>query len=126
MSVYHDTLITEVQQLREDYERKLFRSKLETLNHTLENLIQKKIRIDLEIRRTKKKISKLKTSSQTLVKTRVELEGFNYDAFSEIDSIDLRSKISEEMFQELFELDRQVFIASNLIKEVDSLPLFNE
>lgn len=126
MSVFPYSVLSENQQNEEGLERKLLRSKLETLNHTLENLLQKKIRIDLEIKRTKKKLSKLKSSSQTLVRTKVELEGFNYETFS-LDDHDLfRAKISEKEYKELLELDREVFIAEGLIQEADELPLVSE
>lgn len=49
-------------------------SKIRSLNSTLESLLQKKIRIDLEIRSVRKKLTKLKKSSNLEIKTHVSLE----------------------------------------------------
>lgn len=112
---------------QDSLDRRLLTSKLKSLNTILQNLLQKKIRIDLEIRRTKKRISKLKSQSQTLVKTHVELEGdLNYDHLSNQDLKVLQERFGEQVFSELFELDKEVFEAQQLLTEIEKLPLYED
>lgn len=112
---------------QESLDRRLLTSKLKSLNTILQNLLQKKIRIDLEIRRTKKRISKLKSQSQTYVKTHVELEGdLNYDHLSNQDLKVLQERFGEQVFSELFELDKEVFEAQQLLTEIEKLPLYED
>lgn len=104
-------------------ERKLRTSKLKSLNSQLENLIQKKIRIDLEILRTKKKLSKLKESSKTSVKASLSIEGFDYDSFSPEDNLTLQEKLPTD-YQDLLNLDEQIYRSEEILKETEDLPLF--
>lgn len=50
-------------------------SKIKGVNSYLASLLQKKLRIELEIRRTRTRLSKLKSRSQTIVRTKINLEG---------------------------------------------------
>lgn len=104
-------------------ERKLRTSKLKGLNSQLESLIQKKIRIDLEIQRTKKKLSKLKESSKTSVKASLSMEGFDYDSFSPEDNLNLQEKLPAD-YPDLLSLDEQIYRSEEILKEIEDLPLF--
>lgn len=104
-------------------ERRLRTSKLKSLQNQLEILIQKKIRIDLEIKRTKKKLSKIKESSKTEVKTRLSLEGFDYDSLTLDQSRLFQEKFPDE-FKDLLALDEQIVHSEELLQESEELPLF--
>lgn len=119
MSIILETARSDSPDQERAIQRKILKSKMESLNMTLQNLLQKKIRIDLEIKRTKKKLSKLKNSSQTYVKTTVELEGFDYDLFSLEDHELLKQKVTLEAYSELVQLDEEVLIAERLIQEAE-------
>lgn len=108
---------------QDQMQRKILQSKLKGLNNHISNLLQKKVRIDLEIKRTKKKLSKLKKSSQTYVKTRVSLEGFDYDQFTQDDLSLLLESVGEDVFQELLELDEEIEKSQQLLEEIAQLPL---
>lgn len=49
-------------------------SKIQTLSNQLKVLLQKKIRLDIEIRRTKRTLSKLKSNSSSLLKISAAVE----------------------------------------------------
>lgn len=106
-------------------ERKLRTSKMKSLNSQLENLIQKKIRIDLEIQKTKKKLSKLKETSKTSVKTSLSLEGFDYDQLTPEDCDQLRAENPND-FSELLSLDEQIYRSEGILEEIEELPLFEK
>lgn len=106
-------------------ERKMRTSKLKSLRNYLEIIIQKKIRLDIEIKRTKEKISKIKESSKTEVKTSLSLENFDYDSFSNEDREELLRR-DPELFQELFDLDEQIFLTENLLSELEELQTENK
>lgn len=113
--------------IEDSVQRKLFTSKLKSLNDQISNLLQKKIRIDLEIKRTKKKISKLKSNSLTYIKSSVQLEGFNYDSLdNENEALNFINEVGQETYQELWNLDEQIFRAEKLLSELESVPLFEE
>lgn len=112
---------------REDsMQRSLLTSKLKSLNDHLSALLQKKIRIDLEIKRTKKKLSKLKSQSQTYVKTRVQLEGLNYETFGPDEKKILIENVGQEVFEEIYNLDKQVYDAESILEELENLPLYED
>lgn len=124
---YHLNLVEESSQAKEgQIERKILTSKIKTLQDQLSQLAQKKVRLDLEIRRTKKKLSKIRTQSQTLVKTRVELEGFDYDSFEPSHLRLLTEQVGEEVSQELYDLDEQVYLSGLLLQSLENLPLYDE
>lgn len=106
-------------------ERKMRTSKLKSLRNYLEIIIQKKIRLDIEIKRTKEKISKIKDSSKTEVKTSLSLENFDYDSFSDEDREELLRR-DPELFQELLDLDEQIFLTENLLSELEELQTENK
>lgn len=106
-------------------ERKMRTSKLKSLRNYLEIIIQKKVRLDIEIKRTKEKISKIKESSKTEVKTSLSLENFDYDSFSNEDREELLRR-DPELFQELFDLDEQIFLTENLLSELEELQTENK
>jgi hypothetical protein len=113
-----------IQEKQDQVERQLLVSKLKSLNDHISNLLQKKIRIDLEIRRTKKKLSKLKSSSKTYVHTKLELEGFIPEFYDpRIYNSILLEQVGKEVFQELLELDQLIDQADLLLQEIESLPL---
>jgi hypothetical protein len=113
-----------LQEQKDEFERKLLTSKLKSLEDHISNLIQKKIRIDLEIKRTKKKLTKLRQSSVTYVRTKVELEE-SLDLFDDEDSklFYLEESVGHEVLQELIQLDELIDQAIELEREIDELPL---
>lgn len=119
-------LLESNQESAQDFESKLLLSKLKSLNEHLSALIQKKIRIDLEIKRTRRKLSKLKQQSKTYVKTRVEIEGFDYDLFTPEDLIPLQESVGEEAFKKLIKLDSEVERAEKLETDYADLPLYED
>lgn len=110
----------------ETIERKLLSSKIKSLNNQLASLIQKKIRIDLEIKRTKRKLTKIKNQSLTNVKMKVELEGFNYDSLSQEQLEFLQESIGQEDFKSLLDLDEQIILADRILKDYQDLPLYED
>lgn len=129
MSVFdYASLLTEVSSTSKDqdsYERKLLKSKLESLNNHLEALIQKKIRLDLEIRRTRKKLSKLKTQSSTKVKLGISAEGFNVPSNREEVSL-LQEQIDPQIFKSLADLDLEIDRSEEILETYKDLPLYGE
>lgn len=112
--------------LEQNFDSKTVTSKMASLNSHLKALLQKKIRIDLEIRRTKKKLSKMKNRSSTYVKTTVSLEGFNLDYLTpELNSI-LEEKLGPDKNQDMALLLEQIQIAETLEQEASRLPLYEE
>jgi regulator of replication initiation timing len=101
--------------------RKLLVSKIETLNNQLNSLLQKKIRIELEIKRTRKRLSKLKSESQTMFKTAVQLEGIDPDSDDPKDIQFLIETWSPETIQEFLDLGEQEKLASELIQQSEEV-----
>lgn len=64
-------------QLAKQAEVRALTSKIKGINSYLATLLQKKIRLELEIRRTKQRLSKLKKMSMTIVKTSIQVEGLH-------------------------------------------------
>lgn len=106
--------------------RKLLTSKMKSLEQHLESLVQKKIRLDIEIKRTKKKLSKLKTSGSDYIKARIELEGFSLEQFGPDQEQMFLESLGLNTFLDFQELDQLVDRAEQLIQEVEDLPLFEK
>lgn len=101
--------------------RKLLISKLKGLNDHLSNLVQKQLRLELEIKRTKKKLSRLKNDSQTYVKAKIQLEGFNQFPLSQEQTRMLSEKVGYETFKEIIQLDQLIDEATDLNQEIEKL-----
>lgn len=110
----------------DNFDQQLAKSKMSTLRNHLQALLQKKIRIDLEIKRTKKKLSKLKTTSQTYIKTRVSFEGFDYDHLDPSTMELLKEKIGQDNFLELQQIDEQVYLIEELLDAYSDIPLYED
>lgn len=105
--------------------RKLNLSKIKSLNQTLQNLIQKKIRLDLEIKRTRAKLSKIKGQSDTSVKLSLQLEGLSPETLDPKDW-EIFKESNAEACLESFEILKEIRFAQELLTEAAELPLFEE
>jgi hypothetical protein len=101
-------------------ERRLLTSKMKSLNNQLNLLTQKKLRLDIEIKRTKKKLSKIKKSSMTNIQAKLQIEGFDYSKFSPDDLNLLREQVGPEEYEELLELDKEIDEADIILQSIDS------
>ena len=110
----------------EEMQRKILFSKIKGLNDQLSALLQKKIRIDLEIKRTRKKLSKLKSQSSTFVKTRIQLENFDPLSFTSEDLQLFQEAVGEDAFQSYLKLDQEIDRAELLLQDSENLPLYDE
>lgn len=102
----------------ESLERKALTSKLKSLNTTLTNLLQKKIRLEIEIKRTKKKLKELQSYSQTKLRLKVAAEGLVYDFLTKSGRNQLLETFGREQYEELENLDEQVFIALRVLESL--------
>lgn len=107
-------------------ETRALTAKLKGLNGYLTSLLQKKIRIDLEIKRTKRQLSKLKKSSSTKLKTSIQLE----NALATGNPLNLRELrlLAEETLPAsvLQEFTEVLLESEKLLCEVAELPLYEE
>lgn len=105
-------------------ELKAIQSKIKNLNDTLEILVQKKIRLDLEIQRTRKKLSKMKKLSSTKLSASLSLESLEVDPET---IVNLLSEIQDKEFLNLvLSLDQEIDRAEKNESEVERLPLFED
>lgn len=96
-------------------------SKIKGLNDHLQALLQKKIRIDIEIRKTKRQITKLRQSKNFVLKTSVALEqSFAADPDHPFESF-LRQL---EEYQILQDLEQENERSSVLLKEFEGIESF--
>lgn len=110
----------------QNFDAKLATSKLKSLQDHLSAILQKKIRLDLEIKRVRNRISKLKEKQLTQVKASVSLEGFDYDHLNP-DLVDLlRERVGEDKIQEITELELVIQEIDKLLETYQNLPLYEE
>jgi len=102
-------------------EQRQILSKIKSLNILIQNLMQKKLRIDLELKRTKIKISNLRKMTSTTLKSSLQLEsdidvtitrsdaknlceqnGLEYETISELIEALTESQKLESEFETLF------------------------
>lgn len=126
MFLFTDSDIKKEIKLESNFDSKTVTSKMASLNSHLKSLLQKKIRIDLEIRRTRKKLSKMKNRSSTYIKTSISLEGFDPDHLKPDLTPILEEKLGNDRNQEFALLNEQILIADSLITESENLPLYDE
>lgn len=112
--------------LQEKLRRQSLLSKLRSLNNYLEAIIQKKIRLDLEIKRTRVQITKLKSITSTEVKATALREGFETLPLSEKETRKLLESVGSEEFNFLKDLDEEIDRAQYLLEEYRDLPLFED
>lgn len=112
--------------IEEELRRKSLLSKLRSLNSYLESIIQKKIRLDLEIKRTRVQISKLKSITSTEVKASATREGFERYPLTPRESLRLLEQVGQEEFNFLRELDEEIDRAQYLLEEYQDLPIFED
>lgn len=110
----------------EQIRRRIYTSKLESLKNQLANLLQKKIRIDLEIKRTRKKLSKLKEESKTLVKTSLQLEGVLPGPDGLIDNNLALRKLGQQSYEETLKLDLLLDEVQELLEAYADIPLYSD
>jgi hypothetical protein len=101
------------------FEIRQIASKIKSLNILLQNLMQKKIRIDLEMKRTKIKLSNLRKMSQTNLKTSLQLEDYQLPLHSD----QLKSLCSQFSldFSDIVDLDRLLDEAKRLEEDFETL-----
>lgn len=112
--------------LQEKLRRQSLLSKLRSLNNYLEAIIQKKIRLDLEIKRTRVQITKLKSITSTEVKATALREGFETLPLSQKETRKLLELVGSEEFNFLKDLDEEIDRAQYLLEEYRDLPLFED
>lgn len=112
--------------LEENLRRQSLLSKLRSLNNYLEAIIQKKIRLDLEIKRTRVQISKLKSITSTEVKASATREGFERIPLTPRETQLLLEQVGQEEFNFLREMDEEIDRSQYLLQEYQNLPLFED
>lgn len=118
-------LLTEVGPSQEaSLRRKAVQSKLKSLTSQLQLLLQKKIRIDLEIRSTRTKLNKLKTRSSAEFKTSLQFEGVDTSSVP-IPIQAVKEAVSPELFEEFQEFDKALREADVIVEQTMDLPLYN-
>lgn len=114
-------LLEETRNRQEDsLRRKAILSKMKGIQNQIEALLQKKIRLEFEIKSQKKKLSKLKQQSKFELKTAVELEGFNYDELTPKQSLLLEDKIGSEEFDILLQLQENIDSTEQLLSQLEA------
>lgn len=93
-------------------------SKIRGINGHLNSLVQKKLRLDLEIRKLRKKLKKLSSQSKTLNTTTRSLSESSSSQSQE------EAELDPVVGALLEELQLATQDADQLLEEVDSLPLF--
>lgn len=124
----HGRLLQEAKQsedLKEISKRQCL-SKIKSLNNYIENLLQKKIRLDLEIRRQKKVLSNIKKQSETLLKTSISMEGhIPLEEIRPLTSEEIEIiKENSELFEFTVDLDREIDVSNDLLQEISELEEF--
>jgi len=90
-------------------------SKVKSLNLLLQNLMQKKIRIDLEIKRTKMKLSNFKKFSEVSLKSSLQIEESTFPYFTSIDDAKNHCQEIGVDFEATRELDEALDEAKELL-----------
>lgn len=106
-------------------EVKALAAKIKGMNGYLTSLLQKKVRIDIEIRRTKTRLTKLKNRSQTLVKTSVQLEN-SLNLMAKKTLIEALSGEKTLPDTTLSDVEAVLTEAEHLLQEVEGLPLVED
>lgn len=124
--IYGQILKEEDESTLQALQKKQTISKIRSVNNYIQNLLQKKIRIDLEIRRQKKVLSKLKKQSEFSLKTTLKLEG-NLP-IEEIRPLTQEEcnllRENSELFNYTKELDQEIDISDQLLEEITQLETF--
>lgn len=112
--------------LEEKLRQQSILSKIRSLNNYLEAIIQKKIRLDLEIKRTRVQLTKLRSISTTEIRATAAREGFTNLPLDPREARILQENMAPEEFQILNELDREIDRAQELLEIYKDLPLYQE
>lgn len=103
-------------------ETKALTAKLKGINGYLQSLLQKRIRLDLEIKRTKRQISKLKKKSSLIVKTSIQLE----TASGPLTISQMRQICNRPSETSLQEFESALLETEKLLQEVATIPLIED
>lgn len=106
-------------------ELQALQSKMKSLREHLQALADKKIRLDLEIKRTRLKLSKLQKYSTTRLKTSLSLENMELKKDQNIKDFVLE-QFGQEFFDVTYSLDQEIDKAIELLDDLESLPLFED
>lgn len=99
-------------------ETRAIASKVKSLNTVLSNLMQKKIRIDLEMKRTKVKIQNLKKLTSTDLKASLKFESHRESvSHQELEDACARVNLS---YAEMLDLFEALTESENLCREYDA------
>lgn len=115
----YEDLIESIQE-SENLEARILKSKIQSVNNYIENLLHKKARIDLEIKRQRKTLSKLKKKSSTYLKLSLQVEDSQVEALNEETILELSGKENFEV-KDLIELNRETCRLNTLLEEVINL-----
>lgn len=127
MSLYQLVLEKEEEQSdkkQQMLELQALKSKMQSLREHLKALADKKVRLDLEIQRTKVKLSKLQKFSTTRLKSSLSLEILDVDPNSRSELV--LEAYGQEFFDVTLALDQEIDEAVRLLDELESLPLFED
>jgi mRNA-degrading endonuclease RelE of RelBE toxin-antitoxin system len=104
-------------------EKRAIASKLKSLNDTLDALIQKKIRIELEIKNVRRKAKNLSKQSKT--RLTIEVESFGYSPYeltpTECDF--LREQMGQEEYEETVKIDSLIDQFERIERDLQALML---
>jgi len=92
-------------------------SKIQSLNTVLRNLMSKKIRIDLEMKRTKVKIQNLRKQTKTDLKASLKFEDHQLPFTSE--EFESFCHQAEVDYEEMLELERALQESALLVKQYE-------
>lgn len=106
-------------------ELQALQSKMKSLREHLQALADKKIRLDLEIKRTRLKLSKLQKYSTTRLKTSLSLENMELKKGQNIKDFVLE-QFGQEFFDVTYSLDQEIDKTIELLDDLESLPLFED
>lgn len=104
-------------------EKRAIASKLKSLNATLDALIQKKIRIELEIKNVRRKAKILSNQSKT--RLTIEVENFGYSPY-ELTSAEyevLREQMGQEEYDVTVEIDSLIDQFERIERDLQTLKL---
>lgn len=102
-------------------EKRAIASKLKSLNDTLDALIQKKIRIELEIKNVRRKAKNLSKRSKTNLKIEIENFGFSPEGLNPAECEILREQMGQEEYDETVKIDSLIDQFERIEKDLQAL-----
>lgn len=104
-------------------EKRTIASKLKSLNDTLDALIQKKIRIELEIKNVRRKAKNLSKQSKTRLTIEVESFGYSPYELTPTECDNLREQMGQEEYEETVKIDSLIDQFERIERDLQALML---